>query len=205
MVKIRPVAPDDTDQLYAISLATGAAGGDAVHLYRDGRMMGHIYSVPYAKLSPETCLVAEDDGGVAGYIVGTLDTRAFEARLQREWWPGLRALYRLPSGDPEGWDADQRRAFMIHYPTLAPTLVVDAFPAHLHMNLLPRIQGRGLGTALLDHWLSDARAAGMRGVHVSVNAGNEAGLRFWKARGFVCLLPPIAPPHPRTIWLGYTM
>jgi GNAT superfamily N-acetyltransferase len=190
------------DQLYAISLATGAGGGDASHLYRDGRMMGHIYSAPYATLSPETCLVAEDDSGVAGYIVGTFDTHTFEARLERDWWPGLRGIYPAPSGDPESWDADQRRAFMIHHPASAPEPVVDAFPAHLHMNLLPRIQGRGLGTTLLERWLSDAHVAGIKGVHVAVNAGNQAGLRFWEARGFARLLPP-APQHPRTIWLGY--
>lgn len=205
MLKIRPVAPEDTDQLYAISLATGASGGDASHLYRDARMMGHIYSVPYATLNPQTCLVAEDKEGVASYIVGTHDTRAFEARQEREWWPGLRMLYPAPSGDPEGWDADQRRAFMIHYPTLAPAPVVEAFPAHLHMNLLPRIQGQGLGTALLDRWLSNADAAGIKGVHVAVNAGNEGGLRFWEARGFARLVPPITPPHPRTVWLGRTL
>ncbi len=36
------------DACYSISLATGFAGGDASHLYRDPRLMGHIYIAPYA-------------------------------------------------------------------------------------------------------------------------------------------------------------
>lgn len=202
MLKLRPVLPRDTDHLYAISLATGAAGGDASHLYRDGRMIGHIYSAPYATLSPETGFVVEDDGGVAGYIVGTFDTRAFEARLENEWWPALRAVYVSPAGDPEGWDADQRRAFMFHHPIPAPVEVVDRFPAHLHMNLLARIQGKGVGTSLLDRWVSSARAAGVNGIHIAVNATNDAGLRFWEARRFARLPPPAGQPSGRTIWLG---
>jgi GNAT superfamily N-acetyltransferase len=202
VVTIRPVRPEDIDQLYAISLATGAGGGDASHLYRDGRMMGHIYSAPYAKLSPETGLVVEDDAGVAGYIVGTFDTRAFEAMLERDWWPALRAVYPAPSGDADGWDVDKRRAFMIHRPTPAPASIVDAFPAHLHMNLLLRMQGQGIGSSLLDRWVSSAEVAGVKGIHVAVNAGNHSALRFWETRNFSRLAPPIAPPPGRTIWFG---
>ncbi len=40
--------------------------------------------LPYARFSPECCLVAEDRQGVAGYILGAVDTRAFEALLGGE-------------------------------------------------------------------------------------------------------------------------
>ena len=66
MVNVRPLKPSDIDALYAISLATGLAGGDASSLYRDPKLIGHIYSAPYASLQPDLCLVAEDEAGVAG-------------------------------------------------------------------------------------------------------------------------------------------
>ena len=56
-------------------------------------MMGHIYSAPYAKLCPDVCFVAEDEMGVAGFVVGAVDTRSFEERLERDWWPDLREIY----------------------------------------------------------------------------------------------------------------
>ncbi len=52
--------------------------------------MGHIYSAPYANLQSDLCLVAEDESGVAGFIVGAADTWAWERRLEQEWWPRLR-------------------------------------------------------------------------------------------------------------------
>ncbi|MFS8112820.1 GNAT family N-acetyltransferase [Rhizobium jaguaris] len=205
MINIRPVQPDDTDQLYVISLVTGDAGKDATALHRDGRLIGHIYSVPYATLHPEMAFVAQDDEGVCGYIVGVFDTVAFEQRLEREWWPNLRLVYADPAGDPELWDADQRRISQIHHPKRTPAALTDPFPAHIHMNLLPRTQGQGIGSALLEKWLSNARAHGLKGVHLGANVGNHNGIRFWASRGFSRLELPPGLASETTIWFGQSL
>lgn len=54
----------------AIALITGHAGGDASHLYQDAGLIGQIYAAPYVMLEPRPAFVAEDESGVAGYIVG---------------------------------------------------------------------------------------------------------------------------------------
>ena len=142
MTNVRPLQPRDIEALYAISLPTGLAGGDASSLYRDPKLLGHVYSAPYASLQPDLCFVAEDAAGVAGFVVGTDDTRAWESRLKREWWPMLRRQYPAPdAAQVAEWPHDQRRIFMIHNPAPVPTAVVQAYPAHLHINLLPRLQG----------------------------------------------------------------
>src|SRR3954465_14653304 len=117
MVKIRPLQSGDIDALYALSLATGLGGGDASSLYADPKLMGHIYSAPYAKLQPDLCLVAEDATGVAGFAVGPADTSAWERRLEQEWWPRLRRQYPAPDeARMAEWSHDQRRIFMMHNP-----------------------------------------------------------------------------------------
>ena len=65
MAQIRGFRPDDLDALYRICLATGDAGADAAHLYRDPKLIGHVYAGGYAAISPETVFVAEDDEGIA--------------------------------------------------------------------------------------------------------------------------------------------
>ncbi|CAN7250008.1 GNAT family N-acetyltransferase [Rhizobium rhizogenes] len=202
MINLRSVRPDDIDQLYVISLVTGDAGKDATVLHRDGRMIGHIYSVPYAVLSPQTVFVAEDEEGVCGYIAGVFDTAAFEERLEREWWPELRERYPEPTGDPSAWNADQQRSYAIHHPKRVPAVLTDPFPAHIHMNLLPRTQGRGIGSALLDKWLSNARDNEVKGVHLGASAGNHSGIRFWASRGFTQLELPPELASPSTVWFG---
>jgi GNAT superfamily N-acetyltransferase len=193
---IRPFERGDLDACYAISLATGFEGGDASHLYRDPKMMGHIYVAPYALLEPTLALVAEDDEGVAGYAVGTTDTRAWEERLEHEWWPPLRAQYVDPADvSPETRTPDQRRAFMIHHPTKTPAAVTRDYPAHMHMNLLPRLQRRGVGSRLLDGWRTRAGACA---IHVGVNRANTGGARFWASSGFL----ELDVPGSRARWMG---
>lgn len=202
MITLRPVQPDDIDQLYVISLVTGDAGKDATALHRDGRMIGHIYSVPYAVLSPETVFVAEDGEGVCGYIAGVFDTVAFEGRLEREWWPQLRERYPAPSGNPSAWTADEQRSLAIHHPKRVPAFLTDLFPAHIHMNLLSRTRGKGIGSALLSKWLLNARDNGVKGVHLGASAGNHSGIRFWASRGFAEVELPPELASPSTVWFG---
>ena len=200
MVALRPFKSADLDDLYEISLATGHAGDDASALYQDPRMIGHLYSAPYALLSPATSFVAEDETGVGGYIVGAVDTYAFDYRLEREWWPELRAAYPDPTGSPPTrWNADQRRCYLIHHPWRTPEAIVETYPSHLHVNLLPRMQGQGVGRSLLELWLCTVRPLGAAGVHVGVSAHNHRGVRFWKSCGFV---PLENAPTGSTVWLG---
>jgi ribosomal protein S18 acetylase RimI-like enzyme len=202
MLNVRPLQPCDIDALYAISLATGLAGGDASSLYRDRKLMGHIYSAPYARLQPDLCMVAEDEAGVAGFAVGTADTRTWERRLEREWWPRLRRQYPAPDETQMAeWSHDQRRIFSIHHPKPIPAAIVRSYPSHLHINLLPRLQGRGTGSRLFAAWLAMAAAHGVGPLHVGVNRQNTRAIGFWHRVGFGELDIPEARAG-RTIWLG---
>jgi GNAT superfamily N-acetyltransferase len=201
MLKLRPATLQDEDALYAISLKTGDSGEDATSLYGDGRMVGHIYSVPYLHLNPDDAYVVEDGKGVCGYIVGALDTALYEERLEWQWWPALRAIYADPQGDPSGWNADQKRAHIIHHPPKARSDILMDYPAHIHMNLLPRTQGQGGGTAMLARWLDMARQKGVKGIHLGASPLNEKGMGFWQSRGFARLDPPENRPEG-AVWFG---
>ncbi len=141
--------------------------------------------------------------GVAGYVVGVADTRPFEARLERDWWPALRARYPDPGAVlPPDCDADTKRAHRMHHTAVIPDAVVAEHPGHLHMNLLPRLQRQGVGSRLLERWFAAAREAGAERVHVGVNPGNPGGLAFWQRAGFARIALPAADDSGRAIWLG---
>jgi ribosomal protein S18 acetylase RimI-like enzyme len=185
MIEIRTFQSADLDDLYRICLVTGAGGEDATALYRDPKLLGHIYAAPYALLSPRSVFVAEDAGGLGGYIVGAPDTRDFETRLETEWWPSLRRRYRDPAGEPRaGWDRDQLMSYKIHHPDRTADEIVEAYPSHLHINLLPHLRGAGIGRRLIERWLAAVREMGSRGAHLAVGARNWRAIRFYRACGF---------------------
>ena len=205
MTRVRALEADDLEALYPIALQTGDNGGDASALHRDPSLIGHIYAAPYAVLSPETAFVAEDALGVAGYIVGAVDTRAFEARLERDWWPPLRARYTDPSDrPPETWTADEMRAWLIHHPYPTPERVLAGHPSHLHINLLPRLQGQGMGKALMDRFLDVLRAQGSPGVHLGTGEANVRARRFYDLYGFHTVERP-AGARSQTVWMQYAL
>jgi ribosomal protein S18 acetylase RimI-like enzyme len=180
---IRPYRTDDLDSLYAISLTTGLAGQDASSIFEDPSLIGHIYAAPYASLKSELTWVAVDQFGVCGYVVGVEDTAIWESELEQQWWPNLRDSYTNPE-DGRHWSPDESHIRMIFQPVRTPAHVCGAYPAHVHLNLLPRAQGKGIGAKLLRHWLAAATALGVEAVHVAVSRQNDGGLRFWRRQGF---------------------
>jgi ribosomal protein S18 acetylase RimI-like enzyme len=179
---IRDARPRDESALYAICLRTGAGGGDATGLYDDPDLLGHVYVGPYLRLEPDFALVFEDDIGVAGYILGTPDTRAFERICEREWWPPLRRRYPLPAG-PED-HGDSRLVRLVHAPPSPPDELVADHPAHLHIDLLQRAQRQGHGRRLMTTLLDRFAAAGAPGVHLGVGTANHRAIAFYGAMGF---------------------
>jgi ribosomal protein S18 acetylase RimI-like enzyme len=149
--------------------------------------------------------VAEDSQGVGGYIVGVPDTRAFEERLEAEWWPGLRKLYRDPSDAPRaGWNADEFMSYRIHHPSRTASEIAEPFPAHLHINLLPRLRGRGVGRRLMERWLGAIRDMGAQGAHLAVGAANGRAIRFYRACGFH-ELDHASRPTSAAVWFAKSL
>jgi GNAT superfamily N-acetyltransferase len=200
--QIRLARPADLDALYAVCLATGDSGEDAAALYCDPRLLGHVYVGPYAAHEPDLAFVVEDSDGVAGYVLGAANTAMFEDRLEREWWPDLRAKYADPVGsDPVTWSPDQRLAAQIHHPDRTPPSVTVRYPAHLHLDLLPRMRGKGAAASLLQRCLAEMRQAGISAVMLGASRTNHRGVKFWQKSGFAEIDSPDLEPG-ETIWMG---
>ncbi len=179
---IRRYREGERQALYEICLLTGDSGEDATGQYRDPDLLGEAYVGPYLRFAPEHALVAEDESGVAGYVLGVRDTVAFEAECERSWWPALRARHPLDAFEED--TPDWRIVRLIHHPPTVSPEVVERYPAHLHIDLLPRLQGHGEGRRLLTALLDGLADAGAPGVHLGVSRTNERAIGFYLRMGF---------------------
>jgi ribosomal protein S18 acetylase RimI-like enzyme len=181
--RIRPYQTADLDDLYRICVQTADDGGDATAFFGDPMLPGHVFAAPYAIFEPSLAWVAQDAAGVAGYVLGALDTRAFEDRLERDWWPALRARY--PASKLAGTLSEPERVTLqdIHQPFRADPALVTRYPSHLHIDLLPRLQGQGFGRRLIETLLAALRAHGSRGVHLHVGRANQRAAGFYRHIG----------------------
>jgi ribosomal protein S18 acetylase RimI-like enzyme len=182
---LRTYEPADRAALYDICLRTGDGGGDASGHYAVPTLLGEVYVGPYVAFEPELAFVLDDGTGVGGYTLGALDTRAFEARCEREWWPQLRQ--RHPRGSQRPGSADAGVVALLHQPPRVPDAVVAGHPSHLHIDLLPPWQGGGWGRRLIDRLLVALEELGSPGVHLGVSTGNPRAVGFYRHLGFTQL------------------
>jgi ribosomal protein S18 acetylase RimI-like enzyme len=192
---IRPYHPSDLTMLYRICLETGDSGADATALYHDPDLLGHFYAAPYAILEPDLCFVLTKDGAPVGYVLGTRNSAAFRARCELEWFPRLRERYPAPLETDRSRDAAMIR--LIHQGHDAET-EWGAYPAHLHIDLLPVGQGAGHGRAMMERFLERLRELQVPGVYLGVGARNTKAIAFYERLGFQKLL------EERT-WSAYGM
>ncbi|GGK14315.1 N-acetyltransferase [Deinococcus malanensis] len=181
---IRASRPTDRDALYDICLKTADSGQDGTHLYQDPELIGHVYAGPYLAHQPQFAFVLEDDLGASGYVIGALDTAAFNETLEREWWSALRLRYPDPTVSAPERSRDEAVMHQIHHPRPADPEITSAYPSHLHIDLLPRTQGGGHGRQLLFTLFEALREAGSPGVHLGVGGRNTNARAFYRHIGF---------------------
>jgi GNAT superfamily N-acetyltransferase len=180
---IRPVESGDLDALYDVCRRTGDAGEDATSRFADPRLLGEVYVGPYLVMPSGIGYTATEEGVPSGYVLAAVDTRRFEAECEAEWWPPLRERYPQPVGDDPSTD-DAEVIALIHDPESPPDTVVARYPAHLHIDLLPVLQGRGVGRQMMGRLLDELRARGVPGVHLGVDARNKRAVGFYEHLGF---------------------
>jgi len=189
--RIRLARPDDVARLEEICLRTGDDGGDTAGLFREPALMTAVWLHPYLRQAPDLAFVAVDDADVPlGYVLGVADTTAFQGWCEDRWWPALRARY--PQGSAPPRSRDDHLVELIHRPDRAPAAVLQRYPAHLHVDLLPQGQGQGRGRALLEHLFGALRDRGVPGIHLGVSPANTRALGFYRRMGFT----PVDPEDP---------
>ena len=188
MPQLRSFRPGDEPALADICLRTADAGGDGTGILADDDLWGHVFVLPYAARQPDLAFVVEsDDGRVVGYVVGTDDTRTFEDWFHDEWWPRFAQRWPVPGDDRS------RQAGLLRYAygrRAGAEPFGDDRPAHLHIDLMPEVQGQGWGRRLIGVLAAALRERGVRRLHLVASAQNAGALAFYDRLGFERLESP---------------
>lgn len=191
---VRPYRPTDLPALYDICLRTADAGEDASGDYarEDRELVGSIFAAPYAVLEPELTFVVDDGHGQAvGYVLGTGDTARFAKRFRDEWLPTVAARWPAPEGEPVG--PREVMAGLLHTPERMIVPEVAAYPAHLHIDVLPDFQRGGHGRALMEAFLAALAGQGVSSVHLGMLSTNTRARAFYDRLGFHEITVPSIP------------
>jgi ribosomal protein S18 acetylase RimI-like enzyme len=200
MSHIRPYRPEDREAVADICVRTAHEGGDSRPHYDDPGIFPATFALPYVTLEPDLAFVLDDGHGRAvGYVLGAADTPRFVEAFRATWLPSVTHRHPEPSGTPS--TPDEEIVHLLHHPERMLVPEVAAYPAHLHIDLLPDWQGRGHGRALMRTLLQNLQDKGVPAVHLSMVTANTPARAFYDRLGFHEIDVP--DPGPVT-YLGRT-
>ncbi|WP_293173412.1 GNAT family N-acetyltransferase [Oceanithermus sp.] len=177
---VRPATPDDLEAVGRISHRTGLLGEPIGPHFPDAALWTDVFVRPF--LEAGCCnFVAEVEGEVVAYIIGSCDPEAFGRWLRRRL-PGL-LLGRWLAGAYPRWWRDLPYLWRA-WRMAGPEAPWSRYPAQLHINALPEARGHGVGRALMERFLDCLRARGVPGVQLGTTARNTAALHLYEKFGF---------------------
>ncbi|MFB6841035.1 GNAT family N-acetyltransferase [Streptomyces sp. NPDC056361] len=192
---VRRYRSSDRVELAEICVKTAHEGKDSSAIYPDPELMPTIFAYPYVEMEPGFAFVLDDGAGRAvGYVLGAPDTAGFAKRFRTEWLPLV--AQRFPAPDAASDDAADVMAGLLHAPERMVLDELTAYPAHLHIDLLPGWQGRGYGRALMNTLLTALHEHGVPAVHLCMVRANTAARAFYDRLDF----QPLAVPDPGPVW-----
>jgi ribosomal protein S18 acetylase RimI-like enzyme len=180
-IKIREYHPNDLEDIYNICLLTGKSGKDAGDLFNYPKLLGEYFAAPYVTHEPELCFVAVVNDKPVGYILGTIDSSKFSEWCENNWFPELREKYVL---DDEYKSPFEKRIVELIHTGYFPKKELADYPAHLHIDILPVAQGKGVGRRLINAFLDKLKELDVSAVHLEVGKNNLNAIEFYKRLGF---------------------
>lgn len=129
----------------------------------------------YLEKEPENCFVAVDENDKpVGYIYGVSDYDNY----QKGFAPYIKRVAEI---------RDRRYLSDALIEMFDHAIYKEQYPAHLHIDILPDYQSKGIGSRLIAEFCNNLKAQGKNGVMLIVGSENEGARRFYERNGFTLL------------------
>lgn len=183
---IREYRLGDRGAVREISYVTSMEG--RAHEFWDAReTVKDTLTLYFTDHAPGSCFVAEDNGKVVGYLLGTDDVKAMEKVMAFNILPRI-----LRKVVVQGMIFRRKNLlfFWNYFLGFCRGEFLRArfdytFPATFHLNVMEGYRGKGIGSGLVERNLSFLRGKGIRGVHIGTMS--EQAKNFFVKLGFEVL------------------
>jgi GNAT superfamily N-acetyltransferase len=141
---------------------TGFLGKPVDPLFRDRELFADLFTKPYLDHEPNWAFVAEADGHVAGYLLGSVRSDFDRVLMRCGFQTVTKMLFRLMCGR---YSKHPRSRQFIRWLLTSGFWEQPKHPegaAHLHFSLEQRYRGRGLGRRLWGVYEQQLRSAGVK-------------------------------------------
>uniref|UniRef100_A0A2D4FU48 N-acetyltransferase domain-containing protein n=1 Tax=Micrurus corallinus TaxID=54390 RepID=A0A2D4FU48_MICCO len=179
---IRPYFPKDEASVYKICREMYDDETDQpFHSQPDligDKLVGGLLS-----LSPDYCFVLEDEDGICGYALGTVDVTPFIKKCKIAWIPFMQEKYSKPSGDKELSEAEKIMLSFHEEQEVLPETFLANFPSLIKMEIHKKVTDPSVAKSMMACLLSSLKANGSRGAFCEVRPDDKRILEFYSKLG----------------------
>lgn len=178
-IEIRQIEEQDEKQIIDICYETG--GENLKKIFPNPYLFGLLFCLYYVWYEKNNCFVAVDNktGRVVGYIISSLDTteqrKKFKFHMSKQLYENFRKLKKR----------SMKSRIFLHFIINRPTTnnqkrILKEYPAHLHIDIVPEFQRKGIGKKLIEHLEKYLKRMNIQGYHLEVDPKNIVGVSFYK-------------------------
>jgi len=185
-IKIRNYRKEDRKTIREIGLQSSILGEHRKTVF-DDEILADMLTVYFTDYEPQSCFVAEKEGRVIGYVLGTRDIRKMRKTMEYRILPGLaRKVF-------SSRQFLRRNNFILMKSMLSSFVkgefkvpdFASEYPATLHVNIASGYRGKNTGSLLVNHFLEFLKREGVSGIHFGVLS--ESAKRFFLKLDFEVL------------------
>lgn len=134
-------------------------------------------------LSLDYCFVLEDEDGICGYALGTVDVTPFIKKCKISWIPFMQEKYTKPNGDKELSEAEKIMLSFHEEQEVLPETFLANFPSLIKMDIHKKVTDPSVAKSMMACLLSSLKANGSRGAFCEVRPDDKRILEFYSKLG----------------------
>ncbi len=185
VLSIRPYRSEDREGLFKIAADT-AFFGEPIEIYmEDRRIFLDAFYAYYTDYEPQHAWVATANDEVVGFLTGCVDSAKKDQIVNKHINP--RVIFRLLTGYYQIGPKARRylwRMWKSRRKHLFPSVNLEEYPAHLHINVAEKWRGYGIGIRLMKVYLDQLSYLKVPGVHLGTTSENLVACQLYEKLGF---------------------
>uniref|UniRef100_A0AAQ5X0R5 Protein O-GlcNAcase n=1 Tax=Amphiprion ocellaris TaxID=80972 RepID=A0AAQ5X0R5_AMPOC len=181
---IRPYFPKDEPAVYKICKEMYCEGMEDVPFTDDDpdligdRLVGGLLT-----LSSDYGFVLEDDEGICGYALGTVDVQPFIKNCKLSWIPFMQEKYNKPDCEKDLTEAEKMMLSFHEEEEGLPDSFLSNFPSLIKVDIHAKVTDPSVAKSMMGCLLSSLKANGSHGAFCKVRQTDKRMLDFYSKLG----------------------
>uniref|UniRef100_A0A8C1XKB8 Protein O-GlcNAcase n=1 Tax=Cyprinus carpio TaxID=7962 RepID=A0A8C1XKB8_CYPCA len=184
MYSIRPYFPKDESAVYKICKEMFTEGCDGISISDESPdLIGDRLVGGFLTLSQDYGFVLEDEEGICGYALGTVDVKPFVKKCKMNWIPFMQEKYNKPDTEKDLSEAEKMKLSFHEEEEGLPESFLSNFPSLIKVDIHAKVTDPSVAKSMMGCLLSSLKANGSHGAFCEVRQMDKRMLDFYSKLG----------------------